>query len=247
MLLLLRSTHRSPRLPPPHSPSPSEGTAPPTGAWCAPTSCAPGACSCAPSSSCEPRRNACQGGRGGHHSGRGTTDRGGPQWKAMPAGRIERGHQRMQGRAAHPVRDGAPGVCDARCCPRAASPPALTLTPPCVPPLPPACSRYVRIFQVCLMAFVVATCYLNVGKDTLDNGASGWRWLLAYKDRLFVFLLQDLVASVLAVPPLDCALLLRPAPCLRRAARLCRTRHTAGRSAAHPRSPLCPSPLQATS
>ncbi|PSC69376.1 ATP-binding cassette transporter isoform B [Micractinium conductrix] len=29
---------------------------------------------------------------------------------------------------------------------------------------------YVRIFQVCLMAFVVATCYLNVGKDTLDNG-----------------------------------------------------------------------------
>lgn len=30
--------------------------------------------------------------------------------------------------------------------------------------------RYVRIFQVCLMAFVVATCYLNVGKDTLDDG-----------------------------------------------------------------------------
>lgn len=35
--------------------------------------------------------------------------------------------------------------------------------------------RYVRIFQVCLMAFVVATCYLNIEKDTLDNGGC-WLW-----------------------------------------------------------------------
>lgn len=32
-----------------------------------------------------------------------------------------------------------------------------------------------RIFQICLMAFVVATCYLNVGKDTLDDGEGGRR------------------------------------------------------------------------
>ena len=29
---------------------------------------------------------------------------------------------------------------------------------------------YVRIFQICLMGFVVATCYINVGKETLDDG-----------------------------------------------------------------------------
>ncbi len=27
-----------------------------------------------------------------------------------------------------------------------------------------------RIFQIILMAFVVATCYINVGKSTLDDG-----------------------------------------------------------------------------
>ena len=43
--------------------------------------------------------------------------------------------------------------------------------PPAPCPLPPSRHRrYVRIFQICLMSFVVATCYLNVGKQTLDDG-----------------------------------------------------------------------------
>lgn len=33
---------------------------------------------------------------------------------------------------------------------------------------------YVRVFQILLMAFVVATCYMNVGKDTLDDGEARW-------------------------------------------------------------------------
>jgi hypothetical protein len=34
---------------------------------------------------------------------------------------------------------------------------------------------YVRVFQVVLMAFVTATCYINVGKSTLDDGEWGVR------------------------------------------------------------------------
>ena len=35
---------------------------------------------------------------------------------------------------------------------------------------------YVRVFQICLMGFVVATCYINVGKNTLDDGERLGRW-----------------------------------------------------------------------
>lgn len=39
-------------------------------------------------------------------------------------------------------------------------------------------ARYVRIFQILLMSFVVATCYINVGKKTLDDGGSALGWVV---------------------------------------------------------------------
>ena len=62
-------------------------------------------------------------------------------------------------------------------------------TPTLPPPFTCVC-RYVRIFQIILMAFVVATCYINVGKSTLDDGecshsrrqvgAASWRAALGW-------------------------------------------------------------------
>jgi hypothetical protein len=43
---------------------------------------------------------------------------------------------------------------------------------------------YVRVFQICLMGFVVATCYINVGKNTLDDGE---RWGVGFVFRCVSF------------------------------------------------------------